>query len=136
MLALGGGGIYYYVSTRPQVPAAADSQRAADTEDGAVSAQAEVSPEEEAAAQEEAQIQAVLDSYTNLGLVQVSGYLNIRETPDPEGKIIGKLLGDSACEIVDRKETGTRSLPAAFPVISAASMCLPVTLPSRRPDLM
>ena len=100
LLALGGGGIYYYVSTRPQVPAAADSQRAADTEDGAVSAQAEVSPEEEAAAQEEAQIQAVLDSYTNLGLVQVSGYLNIRETPDPEGKIIGKLLGDSACEIV------------------------------------
>ena len=78
LLALGGGGIYYYVSTRPQVPAAADSQRAADTEDGAVSAQAEVSPEEEAAAHEEAQIQAVLDSYTNLGLVQVSGYLNIR----------------------------------------------------------
>lgn len=59
-----------------------------------------LSPEELAAQQEEADKQAVVDSYANLGLVQVSGYLNVRETPGPSGKIIGKLQQDSACEIV------------------------------------
>lgn len=53
-----------------------------------------------AAEQEAAQIQAVLDSYTNLGLIQVNGYLNVRETPGSDGKIIGRLSGNSACEIL------------------------------------
>lgn len=61
---------------------------------------ATLSAEEEAAQQEEAEKQAVVDSYQNLGLVQVSGYLNVRETPGPDGKIIGKLQENSACEIV------------------------------------
>lgn len=57
---------------------------------------------EELAAQEEAEAkQAVVDSYQNLGLVQVSGYLNVRETPGPGGKIIGKLEQNSVCEIVE-----------------------------------
>lgn len=56
----------------------------------------------EAEKEKEAQeIQAVIDSYTNLGIVQVSGYLNIRETPGTDGTIIGKLSGDGACEILD-----------------------------------
>lgn len=59
-----------------------------------------LSPEELAAQQQEADKQAVVDSYANLGLVQVSGYLNVRETPGPGGKIIGKLQQNSACEIV------------------------------------
>lgn len=104
LLALAGGAIYYSMTKEPQVPAAADSQnQGAGTGEDAVPAEAAISPEEEAAAKEEAEIQAVLDSYQNLGLVQVSGYLNIREAPDPEGKIIGKLLGDSACEILGQE---------------------------------
>lgn len=70
----------------------------------ATSSQAEpmtISQEEEAAKQEQAEIQKVVDSYQNLGIVQVSGYLNIRETPSLDGKIIGKLSGDGACEIVE-----------------------------------
>ncbi len=50
---------------------------------------------------EEAEKQAVVDSYQNLGLVQVSGYLNVRETPGSDGNIIGKLEENSACEILD-----------------------------------
>ena len=42
----------------------------------------------------------MVDSYQNLGIVQVSGYLNIREEPSLEGTIIGKLSGDGACEIL------------------------------------
>ncbi len=45
--------------------------------------------------------EAVVDSYKNLGIVQVSGYLNIRESASTDADIIGKLLGDSACEITD-----------------------------------
>lgn len=56
--------------------------------------------EQLAAQQEEAEIQAVLDSYSNLGLIQVNGYLNVRETPGSDGKIIGRLSGNSACEIL------------------------------------
>lgn len=56
--------------------------------------------EKAAREQEQQEIQAVIDSYTNLGIVQVSGYLNIRETPGTDGTIIGKLSGDGACEIL------------------------------------
>ena len=52
---------------------------------------------------EEAEKQAVVDAYQDLGLVQVSGYLNVRETPGSDGKIIGKLEQNSACEILDRE---------------------------------
>ncbi len=60
-----------------------------------------LSPEELAAKQEEEARQAVVDSYQNMGLVQVSGYLNVREAPGPGGKIIGKLEQNSVCEIVE-----------------------------------
>lgn len=56
-----------------------------------------------AAQQEAAEIQAVLDSYSNLGLIQVNGYLNVRETPGSDGKIIGRLSGNSACEILSEE---------------------------------
>lgn len=59
-----------------------------------------LSPEELAAQQEAGEKQAVVDAYSNLGLVQVSGYLNVREEPGPSGKIIGKLQQNSACEII------------------------------------
>lgn len=59
-----------------------------------------ISPEEQAAKEEAEAKQAVVDSYQNLGLVQVSGYLNVRENPGPDGRIIGKLQENSACEIL------------------------------------
>ncbi len=45
--------------------------------------------------------QAVVDSYDNLGFVKVSGYLNIRSEPETWANVVGKLMGDSACEILD-----------------------------------
>lgn len=59
-----------------------------------------LSPEEQAAKDEAEAKQAVVDSYTNLGFVQVSGYLNVRETPSSSGIVIGKLQQNSVCEIV------------------------------------
>ena len=47
------------------------------------------------------EIQAVIDSYENLGIIQVSGYLNIRENPESGEKVVGKLLDGSACEILE-----------------------------------
>lgn len=56
--------------------------------------------EEEEKAKEEQEIQNAVDAYQNLGIVQVSGYVNIRETPDMKGNIIGKISGDGACEVL------------------------------------
>ena len=77
----------------------AEQAGAEDAEDGAAEAFA-LDPEAEAAGAEMAEKQAVVDSYQNLGLVQVSGYLNVRETPGSDGNIIGKLEQNSACEIL------------------------------------
>lgn len=56
--------------------------------------------EKEEKAKEEQEIQSAIDAYQNLGIVQVSGYVNIRETPDMKGNIIGKVSGDGACEVL------------------------------------
>ena len=55
----------------------------------------------EAARQLAEETQKVIDSYENLGIVQVSGFLNIRREPSLDGDIIGKLSGDGACEILE-----------------------------------
>lgn len=60
-----------------------------------------LSPEEEEAQRLAQEVQTVLDSYTSFGLIQVEGYLNMREAPGSDGKIIGKLMENSACEILD-----------------------------------
>ncbi len=49
---------------------------------------------------------SVVESYENLGIVQVTGYLNMRESPDQNADIIGKLLDGSACEILDDSTEG------------------------------
>ena len=71
---------------------------------GATPAQAAeptLAQEEKERQEQQAAIDEVVNSYQNLGLVQVSGYLNIRETPSLDGKIIGKLSGDAGCEILE-----------------------------------
>lgn len=45
--------------------------------------------------------------YTNLGIAKVeNGNLNVRETPDTGGKLVGKMPKDSACEILEVTEDG------------------------------
>lgn len=39
--------------------------------------------------------------YTNLGIADVSNNLNIRALPSTDGKLVGKLPKDAACEIID-----------------------------------
>ena len=42
--------------------------------------------------------------YTNLGIADVEGNLNVRKTPSLDGKLVGKLPGNAACEILDLEE--------------------------------
>lgn len=63
-------------------------------------------PEEAAAQQEELEKEEAVAAYTNLGIVQVTGYLNVRESASTEADVIGKLQGDSACEILDASIEG------------------------------
>lgn len=79
---------------------AAASQEETYTE-ASVTLESIVSPEEIERQRILQEKQSVVDSYENLGLVQVAGYLNVRETPGANGKIIGKLQQNSACEILD-----------------------------------
>lgn len=60
-----------------------------------------LSKEQEKAAKEEEEKKAVVDSYKNLGIVEVTGYLNVRETASPDADVIGKLQDGGACEILD-----------------------------------
>lgn len=60
--------------------------------------------EEESRAAEEQARQDVVDSYTNLGLIQIDGgYLNVRKTASSDGDIIGKMQADSVCEILGQE---------------------------------
>lgn len=65
---------------------------------------AEAAAQEARQAEEEARIaaekQAVVAAYENMGLVKVSGYLNVRKTPETNGDIIGKMQENSVCEIL------------------------------------
>ncbi len=58
------------------------------------------------AAKEQAEKETVVNSYKNLGIIQVSGYLNVRKAPGTEEDVVGKLQGDSACDIFEKTETG------------------------------
>jgi hypothetical protein len=44
--------------------------------------------------------------YTNLGIAHVDNHLNIREEPNENGKLVGKLPKDAACEILDIDDNG------------------------------
>lgn len=68
--------------------------------------EAEESEAEAQAKKTEEEKKAVVDSYQNLGIVLVSGYLNVRKEPNTSADIVGKLMGDSACEILDSTQEG------------------------------
>ncbi|MBT9779304.1 SH3 domain-containing protein [Clostridium sp. MCC353] len=67
-------------------------------------AKASAISESEAEAQKiEDEKKHVVDSFHNMGLVVVEGYLNVRKAPSTDGDIIGKMLGGSACEIISEE---------------------------------
>lgn len=43
-----------------------------------------------------------LEGYVNIGIANVDDSLNIRSEADPDSKLVGKLRGKSACEILER----------------------------------
>lgn len=51
--------------------------------------------------EESSQVTSVVDGYTVLGVANVTNYLNVRETPDLEGKLLGKLPMNAGCEILE-----------------------------------
>lgn len=38
--------------------------------------------------------------YNNIGIANVENHLNIRETPDESGKLVGKMVNNAACEVL------------------------------------
>ncbi len=49
--------------------------------------------------------QGALWGYTNIGIANVeSGNLNVRAVPSTDGKLVGKMKKDAACEILDTKD--------------------------------
>lgn len=65
-----------------------------------------LSEEEIAEKERDEAVVKVIDSYANLGIAEVSGYLNVRKTPESFGEVIGKLQRGAACEIVDTSTDG------------------------------
>ena len=68
--------------------------------------ESESAAEAEAAKADLAEKQAVGDAYGNIGIVHVSGYLNVRKTPESGGDIIGKMQENSVCTILDEQDGG------------------------------
>lgn len=54
----------------------------------------------------DSEVQSIIDGYANLGIAEVSGYLNVRKTPESFGEVIGKLYRGGACEIIDTSKDG------------------------------
>lgn len=65
-----------------------------------------LSEDEIAEKEREEAVNKVIDGYANLGIAEVSGYLNVRKTPENFGEVIGKLQRGAACEIVDTSTEG------------------------------
>lgn len=95
---VGRGVVRHRQEAKEQEAIAANQESVPET---TISIESTLSVEEQQRQQMLKEKQAVVDAYENLGLVQVAGYLNVRESPGSNGKIIGKLQQNSACEILD-----------------------------------
>ncbi len=88
-------------SAEGETPLAAAARNAEGEGEGDISIpETTLSAEEQEARKEAEEKQAVVDGYSNLGLAQVSGYLNVRDAAGESGKIIGKLQQNSVCEVL------------------------------------
>lgn len=65
-----------------------------------------LSAEEIAEREYHASVESILDGYANMGIAEVSGYLNIRKTPEAFGEVIGKLQRGAVCEVIDTSKDG------------------------------
>ena len=64
--------------------------------------EANVAEEEYLAAAEEAKNERkAIYGFSNLGIANVSNYLNVREEPSEDGKLVGKMSKNSGCEVMD-----------------------------------
>lgn len=100
--------------TEPQTEPEAEAAQLAETAAPETTAVPETSASETTAAPEtaaepvdteEQQRQAAVDKYEKLGLADAGySYLNVREEAGTSGKIIGKMLNNYACEILDTVE--------------------------------
>ncbi|MCI8511425.1 MAG: SH3 domain-containing protein [Lachnospiraceae bacterium] len=93
-------------STVPAKEAAAQAEAESESAQlaSSLAASVEASEAESREAERQAAINEVIDSYAKLGIVQVSGYLNIRKGAEQQAQVIGKLPGNSACEILEELE--------------------------------
>lgn len=64
-------------------------------------AEADTADTESQVQEEQAPVTSVVSEYTVLGVANVTNYLNVRETPDLEGKLLGKLPMNAGCEILE-----------------------------------
>lgn len=56
---------------------------------------------EQAAAEDAAARDAAVAEYENLGIALVDSYLNVREEPSSDAIVVGKMLSNNACEVLD-----------------------------------
>lgn len=77
-----------------------------ETEPIAIVLETTLSEEEIEAREHDAAVQKVLDGYANLGIADVSGYLNVRKTAESYGEVVGKLQRGAVCEVVDTSVDG------------------------------
>ena len=54
-----------------------------------------------AAAEEAKNERKAIYGFSNLGIANVSNYLNVREEPSEDGKLVGKMSKNSGCEVIE-----------------------------------
>ena len=113
LLIYGGGAALFLIlafaasSAMKKGASAGPAPLATGSEALAVESEALIQSEEADSLAKEAEEKArVIGSYSNLGIVQVSGYLNVRKEPGTEADVVGKLQGDSACEVLETLDSG------------------------------
>lgn len=70
--------------------------------------EAAVNVESDEAAQWENQVEEAVSRFSNLGLIQVSGYVNIRETPGTDGTVLGTIADGGGCEVLGTEGDWTK----------------------------
>ena len=78
----------------------AEQTEEAAAEDETVIVSDEESVEIQLALAREGSLETLMNRFDNLGIVDIeSGYLNVREKPSEDGKVIGKMVGNDICDV-------------------------------------
>lgn len=93
----------------------------------------ETLPEDEEQAKEDEEKKNVVESYQNLGIVDVSGYLNMRESASTTSDVIGKLMAAVRARFwTIRRKAGIRYLPAVWRATSVQNLYRPARRQKQR----